>query len=666
MVTLEELCKEIGISPATGKNWVRLEKIEPYKIKDGEPVFTEEYVKQLMADIQSGARDALKSRRNKKYVSGNYLYHSYVSSNCKNVTAVGMLIEKLQVCVDNCDEKFLSVLVADCAVKLMEQRRLMCTGVKSEDSVCAKFEGLCAFLDGTKTFDTYDEYIWELMGDKEYARQCLVKYPQLFNTSYIYEENEDILGLIYISGQSVGNRKKAGAYYTPTDVVRRIMERLFSGQSHGKKVIDPCCGTGNFLLQLPKDCVIDEVYGSDIDEVSVKIARINMVLKFYGCDESVIRNHIYVKDNLFCRDEARYNYVIGNPPWGYEFSDKQKAQLKQSYTLAAQGDFESYDLFLERALEMLEPEGVVSFILPEAVLNVKLHKMVRKLLSENVSIEYIEYLGDIFHKVQCPSIIMQLRYTGKPMNVIGMKIFRHGKQFTINCKREIDIDCFDFAMTDEEYILMEKIYKTRKCQYLKRQCTFALGIITGNNKEIISDRKTDDNEVILKGTDIERYHINNCERYVVFQPDKFQQVTHEKYYRANKKLLYRFISDQLVFAYDDEQRLTLNSCNILIPHIADMDIKYILAVLNSSVAQFIYSKRFRSVKVLKNHLEKLPIPEADIKKQEAIVAVVDKLIDNSDLNGQAWRQLYSQLDKEIAGLYGLSLEEYERICLGVI
>ncbi|MDO5403665.1 MAG: TaqI-like C-terminal specificity domain-containing protein, partial [Eubacteriales bacterium] len=212
-----------------------------------------------------------------------------------------------------------------------------------------------------------------------------------------------------------------------------------------------------------------------------------------------------------------------------------------------------------------------------------------------------------------------------------------------------------------------KIYKTKKCQYLKGQSTFALGIITGNNKKLISGKKNSMNEKILKGTDIDKYKIKDSDRYVVFCPESFQQSAPEKYYRASEKLLYRFISDRLVFAYDNEQRLSLNSCNILIPNIPGMDIKYILAVLNSSVAQFVYSRRFHSVKVLKSHLEQLPIPEASKEEQAVIAAAALRLIClDKRLRPEQWQQLYLYLDKQIASLYGLSEEEYERICLGVM
>lgn len=85
---------------------------------------------------------------------------------------------------------------------------------------------------------------------------------------YIYEENEDILGLIYISCKNIGNRKATGSYYTSTKVVRKLISKLDFQEN--QKILDPCCGTGNFLLQLPEHISFDKVYGNDIDTASVK------------------------------------------------------------------------------------------------------------------------------------------------------------------------------------------------------------------------------------------------------------------------------------------------------------------------------------------------------------------------------------------------------------
>ena len=130
-------------------------------------------------------------------------------------------------------------------------------------------------------------------------------------------------------------------------------------------------------------------------------------------------------------------------------------------------------------------------------------------------------------------------------------------------------------------------------------------------------------------------------------------------YRAQEKLLYRFISSQLVFAYDEKQTLSLNSCNIVIPRISGIKMKYVLAILNSRIAQFIYKREFNSVKVLRSHIENIPIPVVDEATQDSIITVTDKLIAGLELKEA--ESVYDELDTLIAEVFNLNSSEIEII-----
>ncbi|MBO5622239.1 MAG: DNA methyltransferase, partial [Butyrivibrio sp.] len=235
-------------------------------------------------------------------------------------------------------------------------------------------------------------------------------------------------------------------------------------------------------------------------------------------------------------------------------------------------------------------------------------------------------------------------------------VVNNGKEiFTIDTDRKISADSLSLKITDKEYELLERIRNIENKVTLKGNATFGLGIVTGDNKKFISEKKTSKNEPVLKGSDIDKYRYNTPGNYISFDPENFQQVAPEGIYRAKEKLLYKFISKDLVFAYDDTGILSLNSCNILIPQLPGLDIKYVLAILNSSVAQFYYSKMFGSVKVLRSHLEQIPIPVADKMSQRDIIKAVDQLIEGG---GSAKQKSF---DEKISRLYGLSTSEYKAL-----
>lgn len=647
-VSLKELCEELSISIATGRNWIKLGKLTPEYTDKKTPYFSKKYVSTLRAELHSGENKALKSRRNKKFVSGNYLYNSYVSEQCQNIPTLQKLLALASDSKIELNVSTIQLFVADCALHLFS--------CKNNIQISEHKNLLLQFLQGNFSIGEYDRLICDLIGNKDSAIRFCVDNPLIFSMEYIYEANEDVLGLIYISCKNIGNRKATGSYYTSTKVVKNLISKLDFKEL--QRILDPCCGTGNFLMQLPNSISFESVFGNDIDTTSVKITRLNMALK-YNVPVTTIYEHITELDYLTDYKTNDFQYIIGNPPWGYEFSEDEKSKLRMLYKATSRKNIESYDIFIEQALNHLADNGHLAFVLPEAILNVKAHTDIREIIIKNCSIKNLHFLGNAFDGVQCPCIILDLQCTHSPLSTLGMNVSTTVESFTINTERKVTSEYFSFTTADTEYNVMNKIRNIKNASFLLGNADFALGIVTGNNKKYISDKKTDENEMVLKGADISKYHINPTNNYIIFKPDSFQQIAPTQLYRAQEKLLYRFISSQLVFAYDDKQTLSLNSCNIVIPRIPGIKMKYVLAILNSRITQFIYKREFNSVKVLRSHIENLPIPTVDYSTQDEIITITEKLI--SGLEIQEAEKIYDELDMLIAKVFNLSSDEIEII-----
>ena len=619
-LSLKELCAELSISISTGRNWIKLGKLLPEYTEKKTPYFSKEYIAKLRKELQSGKNKALKSRRNKKFVSGNSLYNSYVSDQCQNIPILQKLLTLISDNEIELNTSTIQFLIADCALHLFSDK--LGLNLPENKKLLLQFLNHELFIEG------YNELINDLIDNTSEAIKFCQKYPLLFDMQYIYEANEDILGLIYISCKNIGNRKATGSYYTSTKVVKKLISKLdFKSKD---RILDPCCGTGNFLLQLPNTISFNSIYGNDIDVVSVKITRLNMALKFNEPSSSICE-HITELNYLTEYSNRDFQYIIGNPPWGYEFSDDEKSQLKKIFKSTSGKNIESYDIFIEQAIKQLANNGHLAFVLPEALLNVKAHTNIREIILQSCSIKNLDYLGNAFGN----------------------------EEYTINTEREVTSNYFSFITSDEEYNVLKKIRNTKHATFLLGNADFALGIVTGNNKDYISGTETSSNEMILKGADISKYHINQTDNYIIFKPESFQQIAPTEMYRAPEKLLYRFISNQLVFAYDDKQTLSLNSCNIVIPKIPGTKIKYILAILNSRIAQFIYKKEFNSVKVLRSHIESIPIPSVSEAIQDKIIEITDILISGLDIKEA--ETVYDKLDRLVAEVFNLNDSEIEII-----
>lgn len=648
LYNIQDVCELFSISEATVKNWIKLRKLIPNILENNTPLFSQNYIESVMSELKSSSSSTLKSRRNKKFASGSFLYKDYVSKDSINLSNIQELLDfvvenDISLSIEN-----IRYILTDAAIQLYFSKN----GINSPSE-----NFLFEYINSNIDLGQFDLLIEDLLcKDKKKALEFLNANPSFFKYKYIYEKNEDILGLLFLSLSNLSNRKARGAYFTPTKVVEKIVSNL---DLKNEKIIDPCCGSGNFLLQLPAVVTLDNIYGNDIDKTSIGLTRINMYLKYEPKKLDVLYENFTTSDFLKNNTDIKYQYIIGNPPWGYEFSKEELADLKKIFVSADTKNVESYDVFVEKSLSCLEDEGRLFFVLPEAILNVKTHKTIRQIILDNFSIEYLEYLGNMFDKVQCPSVILKLQKSKKAFSSTGMRVKTKDSEFVINTHRKVSSETFNFNMSDEEYDLYKKIMDKENKVFLKNNGVFALGIVTGNNKDYISSIKTEKNEPILKGSDITKYKIKKVENYIDFEPDKFQQVAPVEFYRAKEKLFYKFISNKLIFAYDNNQKLSLNSCNILIPTFEKLNIKYIMAILNSSVAQFIFQKQFNSIKVLRSHIESIPIPVCENNSQQQIIEYVDKVCETED--DKDYKKLCYQIDLFVAKLYNLSMDDYRLI-----
>ena len=613
LYTLSEACELLSISTATGRNWMKSGRLFPV---DGtfpnKPVFEESSLLAFKEALANGSIPGLKSRRNKTYISANIPTSDDSSLRCR----LRYCAEQLILSANYNDISLFQLFLNDLA-----EENCFCEWKTKHSEYCAE-------------------------------------------TTYTYTAGEDTLGLLYQSLCTMGDRKASGSYYTSSSLARRLVENHLPFFQHNQTVFDPSCGTGIFLLQLPKNIPLNNIYGNDINPLSAVLTRINLALKYHITtlkEVELLQKNITVSDFL-ADHTGTYDIIIGNPPWGAKLSSEEKKTYRNCFSCAKGSSIEIYDLFIEQSLNKLNPKGLLSFVLPEAILTVKAHTSVRELLLKTTCVRSVEYLGEAFEQVHCPSIIFSIeKNTERPFFQNIPVTLSNGATFSTQVERNIYADFYNFGIIDEEYLLLNKIIACPNSTTLVEYSEFALGIVTGNNAALLHTAPAEGLEPIIKGSDISKYHINSVSGYVSFQPEHFQQTAPEHLYRAPEKLFYRFINKKLIFAYDNTGLLSLNSCNIVIPQIPGLSVKYVLAVLNSSVAQFFFEKKFHSVKVLRSHLEQIPIPMADEETQREIVKLVDKLMVLDD-NSSDYKETYQYLDCKITELFSLTQSEFEIIC----
>lgn len=453
-------------------------------------------------------------------------------------------------------------------------------------------------------------------------------------------DEHDLLGLLYQCFLLEGEKNRKGSYYTPYEVAGNMTKGL--DFSKNQTFFDPCCGSGAFLLAL-EGASPKQIFGCDNDPVAVMIAKINLLLKY---KTEVFEPQIVCCDYLkqyYKSNETyiSYDYIISNPPWGAVLYDEKGNQITTR---------ESFSFFFEKAFDQLKNEGLIRFLLPESVLNVRTHKKFRQFLLENTDIQSITLYDGAFSGVQTKYIDIESRRTRHAMSKQDeIRITSWDKACLIRNEKNIKKACFHLTnnlnfnlLSDSDLKKVQKILS--KGKYTLKDSIWGLGIVTGDNKKHLKTKQGTGFEPIYTGKEIEAYSLKSPKYFIKYKRTGYQQVAKDEIYRADEKLVYKFISKNLVFAYDDTQSLVLNSANVLIPRIPGMSVKTVLAFLNSSTFKFLYKSLFGEIKILKGNLLELPFPEISREIDMKLTKLVDETLKGDRLAVEA-------IDKEIDALF---------------
>lgn len=453
----------------------------------------------------------------------------------------------------------------------------------------------------------------------------------------------DILGLIYQSYLQEGKKNIIGSYYTPQKIVYNMTKDF--DLSNGALFFDPCCGSGAFLLTVSAN-EPNQIFGVDKDKVAVLISKINLLLKYKDkeffpqvyCIDFLMDRSIMQQHPIF---EKKFDYIATNPPWG---AVNSKSNI---YAITSK---ETFSYFFVKAFEQLKENGTIKFLFPEAILNVKVHKDIRQFILDHAGLVSITIYDDRFSGVTTKYIDIECGngayknsfnvYTGSKKRTVEMKTVQETENLVFNLLSDYDLSIIKLVKSIGKYSLQNSIW--------------ALGIVTGDNKSKLFSEYHDGMERIYTGKEIQPYVLRPAKNYILYDRANLQQVAKEEIYRAPEKLVYKFISNKLVFAYDNSASLFLNSANILIPNIPSMSSKSVMAFLNSSLFQFMYIKLFGEVKILKGNLIELPFPELSATDNAKITSLVDELLGGNSAKRE-------EIENYIFSFYGLTNEQITHV-----
>ncbi len=497
--------------------------------------------------------------------------------------------------------------------------------------------------------------------------------------------------------KAAGKRKEQGIYYTPAFIVdyivrnalKPVLDKCVSVNDLKKiKVLDPACGSGSFLVKalevivekyiefnyeddenLRKQILLDNIFGVDLDEQAVEIAKLNLLIntlrekgelpslnsnikngnslisgtdkeleKYFGKDFRKKKPFNFKEQFPKIFQQGGFDVVIGNPPYVNMYSLKKEDVnfFKNKYILAS-GYFDLFSIFIEMSINNLKTFGNLGFIIPSLFLKGLEYQPLRKYINENSKEVTLKEMGDrVFANVNMPTCILNLT---KQQNESNKDFF------------ESKIDIF------------------RRHQMVKLG---ALSIIR-RGLEIGQDKIKSEGKIkCFSGRDIGRY--------VIKSSGYINSETFDKYQKTNNifsppKIIVRETGDSIIASYEEEGVITTRSLYNL-KTTNNSSLLFVLAILNSKLYRFYFktyispdTKIFPKIRI--EQLREIPIiypnEKQKIKIFEDPVSKMLKL--NKELfsfpeGSNKWNSIKEEIDKtdkkidgEVYKLYDLTPEE---------
>ncbi|MDZ8184505.1 MAG: N-6 DNA methylase [Nostoc sp. ChiSLP02] len=561
--------------------------------------------------------------------------------------------------------------------------------------------------------------------------------------------DSDIVGTVYNTYVNRKEKREKGQYYTPPEIVNYILDEV--GYTTGtaiiganKRLIDPACGSGSFLVSAAKRLVAaykgnaqqiedpaavlervqNNLYGFDLNPFACYLAEVNLLIQVLdlvklayekGQQQPIQRFNIYNVDAL-ARPTGTYRYalfntliaeesdqvdqiksrapntpyangfafVVANPPYGAKLSDFYKDILRADYADVFYGRPDTYTFFLKLGIECLATHGRLGFITPNTYLMGINTVALRRELMRTARIEQIVDLPQGIWpdaNVDCVLIFLTEEYKEE---------HRKSQQVKINL---LNIrDTLDKLTTRSWAEVLEQNQAQwmnhLKCEINIRYDTLLQKIeeacqLACNNGDTPKVIRLDDITFINRG--VEPYHSREQGRSGIYIKPQRELTANEqnwkplidstgfvgryelrwgksrphlnygnwlyrayepKFYESPKLLVQsirnRALKRRLVATYDDKKFYNRHNFNNIIADESKLyNLKYILALFNSSVLNYWYSRRFENVNINPSYFRQLPIYPADAEIQAEFVELVDQILAKNATINQLREQGYT-------------------------
>lgn len=538
-------------------------------------------------------------------------------------------------------------------------------------------------------------------------------------------------------------RRKKGQFYTPPWVVdyclekslnadlNRLMKALQRRMDISKEpvpvadftIIDPSCGTGNFLLGILRflnqrgasanelvSAAINSIYARDLDGKAASIAIWSVLLYLYettrnsmfSIDVKLILSKLTenirvtdaVLDSFASRGANGFDLVITNPPY-ISFGSRNQERIPDSTAMFLRRFFPSSaeykirlnSIFQEVALNYAKDGGKICLFIPNSFLTGKGYAKLRKALLERTRIlSFTELREDTMKNAVvgrwCVAVYQKCEQLSEPIQsalnypveLVAFSKQNQQERYEIMASHLVTKDHSRFRLVfgklDEELAL--------KMEQLPALSTVARGHTgirarAGQKSILAENRETSDfRKGIRSGGRVKPFFVDWDGTWLKIDPKLLFSGGFDNRIIENPKLMVRQTGDKIVAAYDETGLYHLNNVHSFSCQLATsktkIDLHLLLALMNSNLWHYLYRLKTREdgralAQIDIETVETMPIPTCEDALAMSIADLCRKLCreTNQDRPHVEFENVNAEINQLIYAAYNLSHKEIEHV-----
>jgi type I restriction enzyme M protein len=218
----------------------------------------------------------------------------------------------------------------------------------------------------------------------------------------------DAFGKIYeyfLGKFAIAEGAKGGEYFTPTSIVRLIVEVIepFSG-----KIFDPACGSGGMFVQSAR--FVEEhrngnagrlsIYGQERVDETLRLCKMNLAV--HGLEGQISQSNTYYEDPF--KAVGQFDYVMANPPFNVNKIDKTKLEGDKRFPLGLPKADNGNYIWIQAFYSALNGKGRAGFVMANSAADAGGSELqIRRKLIEDRSVDVIVAVAsNFFYTVTLP------------------------------------------------------------------------------------------------------------------------------------------------------------------------------------------------------------------------------------------------------------------------